>query len=221
MMEADRANGRRPGIGHRAGIGPLPGVVAVVAFAALVAAGCASGATVAPSPSPAPTPTPGELARCPNDLEGNYELAVAHPRRLLVDGAQEIGLSTALMKARNGSWWADDAIPQFVSLDLGLPPLVVDRGAPLTFSGPDGLALVGGHAMLYPRAWFRERPGTLPEFLGGEPDPLRLEAGAGAAGTVLVWLPGASGSWVVELIPEWQTRCQEGDGVAYAIVDTR
>ncbi len=178
----------------------------------------ASSPTASATPAPAPTATPGlDAEGCPLATEGSLALAVALDRRLAVNRGRMIRLTTATVAARNDTWAADDAIPQFVGLDLSARPLILGPAARLTVAGVGTMTMAGGEA----RAWPRDR------VTGGEDGAEILVRGkpvglatAVADGRLSIRLPGA-GTWVVEILPRWQTDCLEGDGTAYNVVRVR
>ena len=177
--------------------------------------------TSVPTPAPvdrvaAPTPAPtADSAGCPMDDDGNFALAVALDRALVIDG-RRIDLSTAGIGARNGSWQVDDLIGRFWTLDLDWTPVVVAVDGEVGIRGSPGMELTGGSV----GAWGRS------ELVLGSGGieisrPARPLASAVTDGRLDIRVPKTMGTWVLELHPMWQTACLRGDGVAYAIVRTK
>jgi hypothetical protein len=150
---------------------------------------------------------------CPIGDAGNIALATQLDRSLVIEGTTRIALTTAGIQARNGSWGADDSIPQFATLDLGASPVTIPRGSSVTVDGSPGMQLSGGDA----KAWLRSQLASLPEVTG---DAVALVT-VPADGQLAVRLPDAVGTYVVELHPLWATSCLVGDGIAYLVVETR
>jgi hypothetical protein len=203
----------------------MRGAPTFTAVMVLVLAGCGSAPSVAPSSSrtsltaaapasPAPTVAPGaDASGCPLVDDGNLAVATALDRNLVLADGRTIELATAGMQARNGNWAADDAIPQFATLELKMDPVRLAPGKRLVIAGSPGMTFTGGTA----RAWRRSQLSGAGVSVKGKPRGLASKV---VNGKLRLALPGA-GTWVVEIGPEWETPCLTGDGVAYAVVAVR
>ncbi|MFN8631648.1 MAG: hypothetical protein U0838_15430 [Chloroflexota bacterium] len=217
---------------------PSPAASASASLAAVVtaspAATASASASASPMPTLSPTPTPTEepsptevpsesgesrrprRPRLPTDTSGNYALAVdLNPSLRLADG-RAIKFATAGIGARNGSWWADDAIPAFATLDLKMAPDKAKAGGTYVIAGAPGMTLTGGAARAYRRSQLSgdSGPGVT---ISGSPRTLVVKV---ADGKLVLQMPTSADTWVIDLGPQWQTKCLKGDGSAYPLVTT-
>jgi hypothetical protein len=178
-----------------------------------------AAASTAPSPSgAADSPAAsGAALQCPASDAGNLALSTALDRTIRLADGRSIELTTAGIQARNGSWGGDDAIPEFGALDLGMTPAKAAAGGSYEVSGSPGMALTGGTARAWRRDQFSGRAGPN-VTITGSPRGLKLTSDGER---LLLVMPTAAATWVVELGPRWQTTCLQGDGVAYLLITTR
>jgi hypothetical protein len=141
-------------------------------------------------------------------------LSTALNRTLRLPGGHSLPLTTASVAARNASWSADDAIPGFATLDLKMQPTTAKAGGTVAVSGSAGMTLTGGTA----KAWRLSQVSTSGGIkVTGSAKVISVTI---ANGKLVLHLPSTADTWVVELLPKWQTTCLKGDGSAYPLVKT-
>src|SRR3954470_18060199 len=159
------------------------------------------------APSVAPTATPDlAFAGCPASDPAIHRALGAMDRSLVV-GGHALGYDgTVHVWTRAGSDLGSDEIPGYAFLDLHMDPVVVDAGGRIDVRerGAVLTELRGANAVPYAGFAFD----GLPEYRG--PEPRYLVSGvAGGAGWIRA--PARRGTWVVELLPTWQSTCFGGD----------
>jgi hypothetical protein len=194
-------------------------IVLLLVFAATGVAACGSDAdapTVAGSVAP-PTAVAIPVV-CPLTDAENVALSGSLFPTIFA-GDSKVGITTATVGARNGSWVVADSIPRFAGLDLDMRPQPATAAGTLELTGLNDLRLVGGSAVLYPLAGFKPRDGDPPAYIGL--DRVGVAVTPLPDGSVDLALPAIHGLWVLEYEVVWETNCLAGDGVAYLPIDTR
>ena len=213
----------------------MPGARALFLAATLVAlAGAACGAPPAPAATPSPTlaampaatPTSVDTVTAPpsgvpipgcGTGEAGFRTAAAVFDRKLRFGGTAIELVTAGMALRDGSWWADDAIPGFTTLSPVTAAIVGKAGAAITLSAAPGMRLTGIQADVYRWAAL--------DFTNGLANPSEAARSTRALldgiGAASITAPAQPGDYALAFGVHWLTECLSGDGVAYARVVVR